>query len=92
MQNSRTDELHTELQDWLRAHLAEELRVPAGAIDPAEPMSAYGLDSVQAITLLTEVEEHMGFEIDPNALWEYPTVAAFTGLLVDQLTARSARN
>ena len=56
----------TELSDWLCAYLAAELRLPAGSIDPSEPMSSYGLDSVRAITLLTEVEDHvLGASVDP---------------------------
>jgi acyl carrier protein len=82
----------TELSDWLCAYLAAELRLPPGSIDPAEPMSTYGLDSVRAITLLTDVEDHVVFEIDPNALWEFPTVKAFTELLVGQMTTESTPN
>ncbi|GAA4236743.1 acyl carrier protein [Actinomadura meridiana] len=86
MADSRTDDFHTdELQDWLCAYLAAELRLPVGSIDPGEPMATYGLDSVRAITLLIEVEDHVGFEIDPNALWEFPTVASFTELLIGHL-------
>ncbi|TMQ95629.1 acyl carrier protein [Actinomadura soli] len=81
------DDLRAELRDWLCAYLAEELRLPAGSIDPAEPMSAYGLDSVRAIALLTEVEDRVGFEIDPNALWEFPTVASFADMLAGSAPA-----
>ncbi|MGW7519511.1 acyl carrier protein [Streptomyces sp. NPDC054796] len=91
MQNAGTDALHAELQDWLCARLAEELRLPRGEVDPTVPMSAYGLDSVKAITLLTTVEDHVGFEIDPNALWEFPTVASLTESLAGQLATRPAQ-
>ncbi|WP_067452320.1 acyl carrier protein [Actinomadura macra] len=86
MYDSGSSDLRTELQEWICVYLAEELRIPVGSIDPTEPMSAYGLDSVRAIMLLADVEERVGFEIDPNALWEFPTVASFTDLLVDQFT------
>jgi len=86
MHSSGRKDAHAELQEWICRYLAEELSIPAGSIDPAEPMSAYGLDSVRAIMLLTDVEERVGFEIDPNALWEFPTVTSFTDLLVEQLT------
>jgi acyl carrier protein len=74
---------HDQLRDWLCAYMAAELKLPAGSIDPAEPMSAYGLDSISAITMLADVEDHVGFAIDPNALWEFPTVDAFADMLVD---------
>jgi acyl carrier protein len=75
-----------ELRAWFRARLAEEVGLPVGSIDPAEPMAAYGLDSVSAITLLTEVEERLGCEIDPNALWEFPTVDSFASLLAREIS------
>ncbi|GGJ08679.1 acyl carrier protein [Streptomyces brasiliensis] len=89
MPNARADELYTELQGWLCAQLAEELGLPPAAVDPTEPMSSYGLDSIKAITLLATVEDHVGFEIDPNALWEFPTAASLAESLVDQLAARA---
>ncbi|MGW3659587.1 acyl carrier protein [Streptomyces sp. NPDC005151] len=84
MRASETDDLQTELREWLCAYLAEELRLPVGSIDPDESMSAYGLDSVRAITLLAEAEDRIGCELDPNALWEFPTVTSFATLLADQ--------
>ncbi|MBE1530658.1 acyl carrier protein [Actinomadura algeriensis] len=91
MRDSTTDALPTktddpapetgDLREWLRALLAEELGLPPGAIDPDTPMSAYGLDSIKAVTLLGDIEDHVGFEIDPNALWEFPTVASLADLL-----------
>ncbi len=76
---------HAELQDWLCAFLAAELRVPGGKVDPDETMSSYGLDSVTAFALLSDIEEKVGFELDPNALWDFPTVAEFTNFLVAEL-------
>jgi len=83
-----TEGIEAELRGWLCAYLAEELRLPPEAIDPDEPMSVYGLDSVRAITLITEAEDHIGCELDPNALWEFPTVASFAGLLAKHASAR----
>lgn len=73
-----------QLQEWLCGYLASQLEVPEGRIDPTEPMATYGLDSLKAVALLAEIEQHVGFEIDPGALWDYPTVAAFTGFLADR--------
>jgi len=71
-------------QEWLCAHLAVALKVPEGKVDPTEPMSAYGLDSLKAVAVLTDVEERIGFEIDANVLWDYPTVATFARFLADR--------
>jgi acyl carrier protein len=83
MSPSSANTVQAELQEWLCAHLAAELRVPGGEIDPTEPMSVYGLDSVTAFAVLTDVEDRVGLELDPNSLWDYPTVAEFTRFLAD---------
>lgn len=70
-------EIQADLQDWLCRHLAAQLRLPEGTVDPAEPMSAYGLDSLRAVAVLMDVEEHVGFPIDSDALWDHPTAAEF---------------
>lgn len=72
------------LQEWLSLYLAAQLRVPEGTIDPDEPMSAYGLDSLRAVAVLMDIEEHVGFPIDSDVLWDYPTVAAFARFLAEQ--------
>ena len=83
-------EIQTGLQEWLAAHLAEQLRVPTSTIDVEEPMSAYGLDSLRAVTILMDVEDHVGFPIDPDALWDYPSVSALAKFLAEEKAAQPA--
>jgi len=78
-------EIQAELQIWLCRRLTDQLRLPVGAVDPAEPMSAYGLDSLRAVAVLMDVEEHVGFPIDSDALWDHPTVTEFTLFLARQM-------
>ena len=77
-------EIQAGLQEWLSRHLAAHLRVPAGTIDPDEPMSAYGLDSLRAVSVLMDVEEHVGFPVDSDVLWDYPTVGALALFLAER--------
>jgi acyl carrier protein len=88
MSPSSTAVVEAELQEWLCAHLAAQLKV-AGGVDPDEPMSAYGLDSLRAVAVLTDVEEHVGFEIDSDVLWDCPTVASLARFLAEQLAAQA---
>jgi acyl carrier protein len=50
---------------WACAYLAHLLDRPAGEIDLFRPLSEYGLDSVDAVVMAGEMEEHFGVEIDP---------------------------
>ncbi|MEV4641064.1 acyl carrier protein [Actinoplanes sp. NPDC049548] len=76
-----TNTARTDLCEWLCVQLAKELRLPPATIDPDEPMVTYGLDSLTAAAILAVVEQHVGFKVDPNALWDHPTAAAFAGFL-----------
>jgi acyl carrier protein len=82
-----TNTAEAELCEWLCVHLAAELRLPQSRIDPAEPMVTYGLDSLTAAAIIVAVEERVGFPVDPNALWDHPTVAAFAAYLTGRITA-----
>jgi acyl carrier protein len=86
MSPSSTAQIQAELQEWLCEHLAVHLKITDGRIDPAEPMSAYGLDSLRAVAMLAQVEEHVGFEIDPDVLWDHPTAADLACYLADRMT------
>ena len=72
-----------ELQEWLCAHLAAQLKV--AEIDPTEPMTSYGLDSLRAVAVLEDLEERVGFEIDPDVLWDHPTPAELARYLADRM-------
>lgn len=85
----RANTAQTELSEWLRVLLAAELRVPQAGIDLDEPMVTYGLDSLTAAAILVAVERRVGFKVDPNALWDYPTVATFAGFLAEQIPSGS---
>jgi acyl carrier protein len=78
-------EIQADLQEWLCRHLAALLRVPDGTVDPTEPMSAYGLDSLRAVAVLMDVEEHVGFPIDSDVLWDHPTVEQFALFLAERM-------
>jgi acyl carrier protein len=78
-------EIQAGLQEWLCRHLADQLRLPLDAIDPAERMSSYGLDSLRAVAVLLDVEAHVGFPIDTEALWDYPTVASLARFLAERM-------
>jgi acyl-CoA synthetase (AMP-forming)/AMP-acid ligase II/acyl carrier protein len=64
-----------ELEDFLARHLAATLRVPVDSIDPSQPFHALGLDSLQTVTLLGDIEIALGHELSPTLFWNYPTIA-----------------
>lgn len=72
------------IQIWLIAQLAQQLGVEPEAIDRRQPLDSYGLDSAQAMSLISKAERLLGFELSPLLLWHYPTVEALSQRLAEE--------
>ena len=70
-----------ELEDFLARQLAATLRVPVDSLDVSQPFSSLGLDSLQTMTLLGEIEIALGQELSPTLFWNYPTIAELSAHL-----------
>ncbi|HAE06442.1 MAG TPA: polyketide synthase [Richelia sp.] len=75
---------HSEIQDWLCSNLASALQVKIEEIDIQQPLEEYGLDSTQAMLLVTKTEKILGFEISPTLLWHYPNIAMLSQRLAEE--------
>lgn len=64
------------LRSWLIAWLAGEQGVEHAAIDPSQSFLSYGLDSVQAMSLVGDLEAKLGRRLPPTLAWDYPTIDA----------------
>jgi acyl carrier protein len=71
----------TELRDWLRSQVASYLDLPPEDIAFTVPLAAYGVDSVYALTIIADIEEHLQIALDPELIWEHPTIEALTAVL-----------
>ncbi|UQA61054.1 type I polyketide synthase [Polyangium aurulentum] len=64
------------LQAWLVTHLAELRGIDPRSIDPRERFHRYGLDSVGATRLVSDLSAHLGRPLSPTLMWEHPTLEA----------------
>jgi acyl carrier protein len=79
------------IQDWCVAFVAKVLHVPRERIDPSFEVDRLGLDSSTAIALIMALEEHLGIELTPELLFEYPTLSGLSKHVAARLAAgRSA--
>ncbi len=69
------------LRDYLVARLSAMLDLGEGPIDTDEPLAAYGLTSVVAAELATEVGKALAIDLPVATMWTHPTV----DLLADHL-------
>jgi acyl carrier protein len=65
-----------QLQQWLIHHIADYLAIPATDIDPATPLTTYGLDSTYALTLAADLADTFGLLTEPHLAWQHPTINA----------------
>ncbi|MEQ9377178.1 MAG: acyl carrier protein [Imperialibacter sp.] len=68
----------SEIADFIKNLIAKEIKKEVATIDDAVAFNDLGLDSVNSIFLLGDVEEHYKIDIDPLSLYNNPTVSSFT--------------
>lgn len=72
------------IQNWLVEQLADILSIDADTIDVSESLTRYGLDSIDAVTLVGDLEDWLDLELPDTLLWDYPTIAGAAQFLVDE--------
>ena len=65
----------SEISERCIAQLAEILEIPPERIDPKSKFTRLGLDSAMSINLILTLEQWLGFEISPDLMFDYPTIA-----------------
>ena len=75
----------TELIDWIGAWICRELKLESGQIEPGATFVRYGMDSVHAIMLIGDLEEHLGCRLSPTLAWDHPTIEALAEHLAQDI-------
>ncbi|WP_017317832.1 thioester reductase domain-containing protein [Mastigocladopsis repens] len=73
-----------EIQALLVSIVADGLKIASDEINVQEPLDSYGLDSAQAMLLVTKAEKMLGFEVSPTLLWHYPNIEALSQRLAEE--------
>jgi acyl carrier protein len=64
----------TEIRDWCLAYLIRTVENPSIPIGPDIPFPQMGLDSATSAYFIVELEEWVGVELEPELVFDYPTV------------------
>ncbi|WP_008314018.1 acyl carrier protein [Leptolyngbya sp. PCC 6406] len=72
------------IQVWLVNQLADVLSLDPNTVDVTQPLTRYGLDSIDAVTLVGDLEDWLDLELPSTLLWDYPTIAKAATYLVDE--------
>ena len=62
------------VQNWLIKQLAEQLNLDPDKIKITEPFTRYGLDSIDAVTLVGDLEDWLDLDLPDTLFWDHPTV------------------
>ena len=63
------------IRDWCIANLKQTVDDPSIAISPDATFTQMGLDSATAAYFIVELEEWLGCELEPELVFDYPTIA-----------------
>ncbi|MBL3595601.1 acyl carrier protein [Rhodovulum sulfidophilum] len=77
-----------EVVDFLTAGIARFTRQDPAAIRPDSALVDLGLQSIDAVLLSGEVEDHFGIELDPATIFEHDTLASFASDITARLETR----
>ncbi len=88
--NSKLDDVMVEtspvqaIQSWLVSKLAEQLSLDTKTINVGEQLTRYGLDSIDAVTLVGDLEDWLELELPSTLFWDYPTIQKSAEYLVQE--------
>lgn len=78
------------IQNWMVNQLVEQLSLDAKNIDVTEPLTRYGLDSIDAVTIVGELEDWLEVELPSTLFWDYPTIEKSAQYLVEEFDVSAA--
>ena len=70
-----------EVERWLTDHIARRLEVAASEIDPHGALAAFGLDSLQVMSLIGDLEDLLNKELPDGLVGETTTIAELAATL-----------
>lgn len=80
-QNSVTE---TEIRDWCIAYLRRTLDDPSVTVEADASFAEMGLDSASSAYFIVALEERLGGELDPELVFDHPTIALLARHLAGQ--------
>lgn len=81
MHNNNTlnnSQLQEQLSHWLSNKLAKLCSIDPSEIEQDQPLSTYGLDSMNALSITGELEEMIGIELPSTMFWDFPSIKKVT--------------
>ena len=68
----------------MQGRIGAALKIADETVDPTQPFTSYGLDSIAGYTLTLELSEWLESDLTASLLWDYPTIAELAQFLSDE--------
>jgi acyl carrier protein len=76
-----------DTENTIRRFVAARLKVPDEAVEPdADLRSLPGFDSLRALQIVLDVEEHFGIEVEDHVVFDAHTIREFA-ITIDEVVA-----
>jgi acyl carrier protein len=72
------------IQSWMQGRIGQALNVSGETVDPTQPFTSYGLDSIAGYTLTLELAEWLERDLPSSLLWEYQTIFEVANYLSEE--------
>ncbi|TWJ29010.1 type I polyketide synthase [Micromonospora sagamiensis] len=82
----------SEVEEWLRRQLAEQLGLDAVGLDAHERFSRYGLNSLRAATLIAGLSRFLRRPLPATLVWEHPTIDSLVRFITEGDRAATTGN
>ena len=66
------------LDTWLVQWMVAEFGLEPHEVEPTRTFLAYGMDSVQAMLLIGDLEARFGLRLRPTLVWDHPNLSSLT--------------
>ncbi|AFY54193.1 phosphopantetheine-containing protein [Rivularia sp. PCC 7116] len=87
-ENTQEDANHpktaADIQEWLVSYLTVSLEIELENVDRTIPFEHYGLDSLKALALTGDLEDWLGYEVDPTLMYDSHTIETLAQHLVEE--------
>ena len=69
---------------FIKQAIANETGESVDSIDESQTFQSMGLDSLNSIVVLNEIEDKYKISLNSLSFWDYPTLGAFTDFLLKE--------
>lgn len=77
------------IQKWIAEKLTERMQIPADSISLDKDFAEYGIDSLNAVGLVGEIEQWIGHELPATALWDHTSIRKLADFVLKRTKAVS---